>query len=113
MNDTKCTGWWEQNGQRHAMESLRMVVAEGKITGSGIDIVGTFTFDGTVSDDHIVSMTKQYLGQHAVTYTGMYNGSNRLWGTCRIIWMKGPWEITLNSEQEEAEEEQQEDKVKL
>ena len=78
MNDTKCTGWWGQNGQRHAMESLRMVVAEGKITGSGIDIVGTFTFDGTVSDDHIVSMTKQYLGQQAVPYPGMYKGSNRL-----------------------------------
>lgn len=104
MKDNKCTGWWEQWGKREEMEALRIYLGEGKINGSGIDYVGTFTFSGVVSDENHVRMTKVYLGKHSVEYIGQYNGSNRLQGVWKLMGMQGPWEIVIHSEKKEEEQ---------
>ena len=44
-------------------------VADGKLSGSGIDDVGSFAIAGTVDAESIV-FVKQYDGKHAVEYTG-------------------------------------------
>lgn len=108
-NQTRCTGWWEQSGVgREEMEGLMMQIVGDKITGSGYDMVGIFTFDGVLNAENQVQMTKQYIDQHSVLYQGQYDGKTRMWGTWRVAWLVGPWEIRFRSEEEEAEEKETE-----
>lgn len=90
-----CTGWWAQRGKgRQDMDGLRMTVRGGRVSGSGLDIVGAFTFEGSLQGDR-VEMTKRYFGAMPVLYTGHYDGDRRLWGTWHLPAERGPWEITL------------------
>lgn len=104
MKDSKCTGWWEQYGRRREMEALRMSVEQNQIFGSGIDLVGTFIFRGTISEEGRVRMTKTYLGQHAVVYMGYYDGKSRMQGDWKVIGMKGYWEISMKIDTEEQQQ---------
>jgi len=61
-------GYYTQFETRHPMKTV-LKIYKGKISGEGSDDVGRFEWDGTVIDGN-VKMTKQYLGQHAVEYTG-------------------------------------------
>ena len=99
-----CTGWWAQRGLgRQEMEGLRMTVADGRISGSGMDMVGVFTFEGRVADGR-VTMQKLYFEKYTVRYTGQYDGDSRLWGTWHLFGDQGPWEIVLRQGEAEAEE---------
>ncbi|MEO0897934.1 MAG: hypothetical protein AAFY71_16115 [Bacteroidota bacterium] len=109
MDQQKCTGWWEQNFVgRHDMKGLMVTIDGNKISGSGFDVVGTFTFEGTLEDNNDVFMVKQYLGQHTVRYKGEYNGRDHMWGVWSLSWDQGPWEIRLT----EASSEQEKNKKK-
>lgn len=102
MNQQRCTGWWEQDYLgRQPMEGLMIQIHEGKITGSGYDMVGSFTFEGTVDENQNVLMHKHYLGQHQVVYKGEYDGNNLLWGIWSVNWMTGAWEIRLRDAEAE------------
>ncbi len=77
------------------MRDLRMQFAGGKISGSDNDVVGLFTFAGTLSDQGRVVMIKQYVGQHTVDYLGQYDGEGLLWGEWRIGPLKDRWLIRI------------------
>src|SRR5947207_8154485 len=43
----RCDGWWEEQGYgRQPMENLRISFGQGRLQGSGSDIVGPFTLSG-------------------------------------------------------------------
>ena len=65
-------GYWEQRGfSRGVMRSLVLTfAADGTISGSGRDSVGKFTFEGTFTAAGEVTLQKQYIGAHAVSYKG-------------------------------------------
>lgn len=92
-----CEGWWQQDSfGRQEMTDLRLWFESGKVLGSGNDIVGPFTFAGTLSTGGQVRMRKQYVGQHSVDYLGTYDGEGILWGEWRIGPCKDRWLIKIS-----------------
>ena len=76
LDDRFPTGDWmgfyvqPDSRQRHVMDLL-LQFAVGKITGGGGDPVGEFGITGAYDTKTAkCSWTKQYIGQHAVEYTG-------------------------------------------
>jgi hypothetical protein len=103
-NGIPCEGWWQQTDfGRQPMRDLRLQFGDGKISGSGYDIVGLFTFAGTLSDQGRVVMIKRYLGQHKVDYVGQYDGEGVLWGDWHIGPWKDRWMIKISSVKSSAE----------
>jgi hypothetical protein len=94
---THCEGWWEQQGfGRQTMQELTMQFASGRVSGSGHDVVGVFTFAGTISPQGHVAMVKQYLGQHTVDYVGTYDGEGLLQGEWDLGYFgRGRWLIWI------------------
>jgi hypothetical protein len=92
------TGWWEQRYYgRQTMHDLVLHFADERITGSGEDIVGPFTLEGTLDASGHVRLHKQYLGQHAVEYFGQYDGEGTFVGEW-VVWLdRGLWCIRLQS----------------
>jgi len=79
------TGWWEQRGLgRRMMHNLVLdIAADGTVRGSGEDCIGRFTFDGRFQPDGTISLVKQYLGRHWVSYEG-HNSGEGIFGTWNI-----------------------------
>ena len=80
-------GFWVQEAfGRQPMREFELRFVNGTITGGGKDIVGRFTFAGAydLKTGHVL-MVKQYIGKHAVRYTGEPDGEGSIQGT---------WEIT-------------------
>jgi hypothetical protein len=99
----QCDGWWEETGLgRQPMAQLRLQISGGRITGSGTDIVGLFTFAGTITEGGVVAMIKQYLGKHQVEYAGIYDGEGTLFGEWRIGPFKDRWLISFKRPQRAA-----------
>ncbi len=91
-----CEGWWDQDAYgRQWMEPLQLSFDQGRIEGSGADIIGAFTFSGRMADDGRVAMQKQYVGQHSVDYYGTYDGEGVMSGEWRISFSRGPWMIRI------------------
>ncbi|WP_425614774.1 hypothetical protein NA78x_004653 [Anatilimnocola sp. NA78] len=89
-----CEGWWDEIGLgRQAMEELKLRIVAGKVTGSGWDVVGPFTFHGTISEAGTVAMIKQYIGQHQVQYLGNYDGEGSMFGSWRLGNLSDHWAI--------------------
>lgn len=110
----RCQGWWEQAGiGRQQMEGLMMQIKGNRISGSGYDMVGTFTFEGTITEDNDVLMTKDYLGKHSLSYKGEFNGSDKMWGVWDMWFDKGPWEISFHSSSAKKETAQKEEAAKM
>lgn len=61
-----------------------LVGLNGCLQGSGSDNVGQFQLMGQVTPHGTVGFTKQYIGQHAVTYQGILNN-----GVISGNWMLG------------------------
>ena len=76
-------GFWVQDGfGRQPMRAFELHFANGSISGGGIDVVGRFTFSGAYDvQTGRVLMVKQYLGKHAVQYTGNPDGEGSIQGT--------------------------------
>lgn len=95
-----CDGWWQQAMfGRQPMEDLRLRFDSGFIVGSGRDIIGPFTFRGTIDQQGQVAMVKQYLGQHSVDYVGTYDGEGLLYGEWHIRDMQDRWLIRIKGSQ--------------
>jgi hypothetical protein len=91
-----CEGWWEQDlFGRQPMRDLRIRFDAGKIVGAGRDIVGTFTFAGSLSAAGQVAMVKRYIGLHSVNYVGTYDGEGLLWGHWHIGPLHNRWLIKI------------------
>jgi len=80
-------GFWMQRpyyGKQHMELSLTFI--EGRVTGSGRDIVGKFVFDGTYElASGKCEMIKTYLGKHKVQYAGVNEGDG--------MWLWGVWHL--------------------
>jgi len=85
------------------MEQLRIEFDGGNIHGSGADIIGLFTFAGTIEDGG-VALVKQYLGQHSVDYLGTYDGEGTMHGMWRIGLFGGEWMIKVVGQAVETDE---------
>ena len=81
-------GFWVQESYgRQPMREFELRFEDGTITGSGKDMVGRFTFSGAYdAATGRVLMVKQYIGKHAVRYSGEPDGEGCIQGT---------WEITF------------------
>lgn len=65
---------------RHQME-INLTFAAGRLTGTGRDRVGTFTFDGSYDvTDGKCAWVKQYVHAHTIMYRG-FNEGRGIWGT--------------------------------
>jgi hypothetical protein len=66
------------------MRNLVLVIdAQGRVTGGGDDCVGPFTFSGQFHADGQITLEKQYIGRHRVTYEGRNSGEG-IFGTWHI-----------------------------
>src|SRR5436305_6281466 len=79
------------------MENLRISFEQGRLQGSGSDIVGPFTLLGAIAADGVVFIHKQYIGRHHVDYSGALDGEGLMWGQWRIEFFHGPWMIKIRS----------------
>jgi hypothetical protein len=77
--------WQRMLPGRNPMK-IDLAFRDGQLEAQGSDIVGPFTFSGAYDrTDGACTWTKQYLGKHQVTYTGVTQGQG--------IW--GAWEISI------------------
>jgi hypothetical protein len=93
-------GYWEQTfWGRQPMHDLVLRFADGRVEGSGVDIIGRFTFSGTYDEHGNVKLTKQYVGKHAVLYRGTYDGEGTIFGRWSIGKLfSGPFALTLSGQ---------------
>jgi hypothetical protein len=94
---TTCLGWWEQAlFGRQPMRDLQLQFAGGQILGSGRDVIGPFTFSGTLDTSGGVQLLKCY-PRHNVDYVGHYNGEGTLQGQWHIGGDHGAWMIKIQA----------------
>src|SRR5580692_9324069 len=97
---------------KHQMEMV-LTFAQGKMIGSGRDMVGAFVIDGAYQlNDGKCMWIKQYVGGHAVGYRG-FNEGKGIWGTWDLpgttstggfhIWPEGMSDPSQPVLEEEAE----------
>ena len=93
----QCEGWWEQRAfGRQEMSELQLQFHGESISGSGHDIVGVFTFLGSLDSRGRVTLVKRYLGQHFVEYLGTYDGEGILQGEWILPGLdRGNWLIWI------------------
>lgn len=79
-------GFWVQaDWGRQPMTPFALTFAAGRITGTGRDVIGRFTFEGTYDGrTGAVRMVKQYLGRHRVLYVGEPDGEGSIQGRWSI-----------------------------
>jgi len=85
------------------MEQLRLQFSQGRIRGSGTDVIGPFTFSGTLSQEGRVAMLSQSLGRRGVQYLGFYDGEGLMSGEWRVFIDHGRWMIRIRSAPADAE----------
>jgi len=85
-------GFWEQRAHgRQEMSAFELHFRpNGQARGQGIDMVGPFTFAGSVYPvtGH-VTLVKQYLGKHSVKYVGQPDGEGCIHGTWTMVLRSG------------------------
>ena len=88
-------GFWIQRRWGKQQMSLSLAFVEGRVSGSGRDIVGRFDFNGTYDlKTGRVLMTKQYEGAHRVEYDGTNQGDGMwLWGVWNIRTVRGGFHL--------------------
>jgi hypothetical protein len=70
---------------KHQMEMV-LTFAGGRLTGTGRDRVGKFTFTGSYDvADGKCEWVKQYAKAHAIAYRG-FNEGKGIWGTWELPW---------------------------
>src|SRR5262249_125978 len=95
-------GYWEAEGWGRRPMRLTLRFDEGRIEGEGDDCIGPFTFRGHYDAQGNVSMVKQYIGQHRLSYQGTYDGEGTIFGR----WVYSPsWTGAFAMRLEEAEPE--------
>jgi hypothetical protein len=78
-------GYWDQlHWGRQEMHDLTLRFGNGAVEGSGRDVIGAFTFQGTYDAAGGVTLVKQYLGRHRVLYQGRHDGEGTIFGRWSI-----------------------------
>ena len=65
------------------MRKLVLRFSAGEVEGSGTDLIGPFTFQGTYASDGSVTLVKHYR-RHNVQYKGTYDGEGTIFGEWSI-----------------------------
>ena len=88
-------GFWIQQRLGKQPMSLSLQFVEGRVAGSGRDIIGRFDFSGIYDlKSGRVIMTKQYEGRHRVQYDGANQGDGMwLWGVWNIRSARGGFHL--------------------
>ena len=82
------------------MNDLRLSFSNGKIVGSGVDIVGEFEMRGQLKEAHIY-LNKRYIGQHEIAYHGVSAGEGAYSGHWSIGgYSGGEWFIGIRRAEE-------------
>lgn len=91
-------GFWQQPLYgRQLMRDLVLTFAGGKVQGSGIDLIGLFTFQGEYDDQGNVTLIKRYIGRHSVLYQGRFDGEGTIFGQWSIgTQWTGPFALSPN-----------------
>jgi hypothetical protein len=77
--------WVQEHWGRQAMTPFTLTFEGGRVSGSGRDVVGPFTFSGEYDEaTGRVRMVKQYVGKHRVLYVGQPDGEGSIQGTWSI-----------------------------
>jgi len=78
------------------MRDLELHFSGGNVVGSGLDVVGPFTFHGTYQSDGTVNLVKRYR-RHTVNYAGQYDGEGTVYGEWSIgTYLRGKFALTPN-----------------
>lgn len=106
-------GFYLQYGTQHKMTCM-LDFKDGKVTGSGSDIIGAFSWKGNYDvKEGNCQIVKHYLGQHDVYYSG-YVDENGFWGHWKHFGIGEGFHIwPKKSNQSNAKEEKQEIKEKV
>src|SRR4051812_43888413 len=73
-------GFWDQALYgRQPMRELVLHFSSGAVEGSGVDVVGPFTLQGTYESNGRISLIKRYR-YHTVNYVGQYDGEGTIYG---------------------------------
>ena len=76
------------------MRELVLNFSGGRVDGSGLDVVGPFTFDGTYYINGTVTLVKRY-PHHTVMYQGRYDGEGTVHGEWSIgTYARGKFALT-------------------
>jgi hypothetical protein len=91
-------GFWEQQQYgRQLMRDLVLTFTDGKVKGSGVDVIGPFTFEGDYDNEGNVTLVKQYTGRHNVLYQGRFDGEGTIFGRWSISpYWAGPFALSPN-----------------
>lgn len=91
-------GFWEQRFYgRQLMHDLVLHFSDGKVKGSGVDVIGPFTFQGEYDGEGNVAMIKRYVGRHNVLYRGRFDGEGTIFGQWSIgTQWTGPFALSPN-----------------
>jgi hypothetical protein len=85
-------------GTRKHLMDLVLEFKNGKMTGEGADGIGTFVISGDFSEESgECAWIKQYVGRHAVAYTGFREGKG-IWGNWKLTGAKCGFHIWPLSE---------------
>jgi hypothetical protein len=79
-------GFWIQEGVGKQRMTLHLWFREGRVAGTGSDVVGRFAMDGTYDlKTGRCLLIKQYIGAHRLQYRGASEGDE--------LWLWGIWEL--------------------
>jgi hypothetical protein len=93
-------GFWLQRRLGKQKMSLSLTFIDGRVTGSGSDVIGRFDFSGSYDlKSGRVVLTKQYAGAHRVDYQGANQDDGMwLWGIWRLPLDRGGWHLWPEAE---------------
>lgn len=105
-------GFWIQRAHGKQKMRLSFYFAGGKVTGSGADMIGRFSFDGAYDlKTGACVMTKQYLNAHRVRYEGVNEGDGMwLWGLWHIAPDRGGFHLWPQGEEDPTQRRAKEEK---
>jgi hypothetical protein len=84
------TGFWIQRRHGRQKMSLSLSFMNGRVFGTGRDMIGCFDFSGSYDvKTGRVQMSKQYEGAHRVAYEGANQGDGQ--------WLWGVWKMRIDS----------------
>lgn len=88
-------GFWDQVAYgRQSMRELVLRFSSSRVEGTGVDVIGPFTFDGTYDSNGTVNLVKRY-PHHTVTYQGQYDGEGTIYGEWSIgAYARGKFALT-------------------
>jgi hypothetical protein len=90
-------GFWDQIVYgRQAMRDLVLRFSGGRVEGSGVDVIGPFTFDGVYDSNGTINLVKRY-PHHTVKYQGQYDGEGTIYGEWSIgSYARGKFALTAD-----------------